>query len=283
MPKPRHRSDSSGDVPSRPLALLVDADNASAALIEQVLEEASKHGSVIIRRAYGDWTTPQLGPWKKILQRHALRPMQQFPNAPGKNSTDSSLIIDAMDLLHSGKVGGFCIVSSDSDYTSLVTRIREEGLFVLGIGKSTTPAAFKIACEVFVAVENLSRPTVGPQAAAPLPNKAVAGRGKLTSSVTTKSSSVGSAKPNPRGAVDILRRAFDVVASETGRAHLGALGAALLKLDSSFDPRTFGYSRLLTLLQILPDEFEIDRPSDLSDPAIYVRRKRTSENVTPKT
>ena len=141
---------------SRPIAILIDGDNAQPSLIEHVLAETAKYGIVTTRRVYGDWTTPQMTGWKDSLNSFAVQPMQQFRYTVGKNATDSALIIDAMDLLHGGTVGGFCIVSSDSDYTRLATRIREQGLFVMGVGRSDTPKAFVNACEVFVYTENLT-------------------------------------------------------------------------------------------------------------------------------
>ena len=141
---------------TRLIAMLVDGDNAQPSLIEHVLAEVAKYGVVTTRRIYGDWTTPQMSGWKDYLHTCAVQPMQQFRYTVGKNATDSALIIDAMDLLHAGAVGGFCIVSSDSDYTRLATRMREGGLFVMGVGRSSTPRAFVNACEVFVYTENLN-------------------------------------------------------------------------------------------------------------------------------
>lgn len=137
------------------LALLVDADNAQAVRIADVLKEVARHGNAIVRRAYGDWTTPNLGGWKKIMQEHAIQPIQQFPCVSGKNATDAALIIDAMDLLHTGSLDGFCLVSSDSDFTRLATRIRESGRTVIGFGERKTPSAFVNACDRFVFVEIL--------------------------------------------------------------------------------------------------------------------------------
>ena len=137
---------------------MIDGDNAQAALIGQVLTETAKYGIVTTRRIYGDWTTPEMSKWKETLNAHAVQPVQQFRYTTGKNATDSTLIIEAMDLLHSGTVNGFCIVSSDSDYTRLATRIREQGLFVMGIGQATTPKSLVNACEVFVYTKNLIPP-----------------------------------------------------------------------------------------------------------------------------
>ena len=141
---------------SRPIAILIDGDNAQPSLTEHVLAETAKYGVVTTRRIYGDWTTPQMSGWKEFLHNHAFQPAQQFRFTVGKNATDSALIIEAMDLLHAETVAGFCIVSSDSDYTRLATRIREQGLFVMGVGRSDTPKSFVNACEVFVYTENLS-------------------------------------------------------------------------------------------------------------------------------
>ena len=153
---------------TRRLALLIDGDNAQASLLEQMIAEVNKYGVVTIRRVYGDWTEPQMKSWKEALHVSALQPFQQFRYTTGKNATDSAMIIDAMDILYTAGVDGFCIVSSDSDYTRLATRIREKNLFVMGIGKATTPRAFVNACDVFVYTENLTTEQ-------PLPKSAPAG------------------------------------------------------------------------------------------------------------
>jgi hypothetical protein len=258
----------------RLLALLVDGDNAVASPIAEILEEAAKYGTAIIRRVYGDWTSPQLNSWKRVLQDFALSPSQQFANVAGKNATDSSLIVEAMDILHSGKVRGFCIVSSDSDYTRLATRIREEGMFVMGVGRANTPAAFRNACNVFVAIENLSESTGGLATVESSTKESTHEGPGIRSTGSTPSPRVPfpiSGKATPTEARNILRRAFDMVVREDGRAHIAPLGAALLKLDPAFDPRTFGCPRLLPLIQSLSQDFEIERPAEPSDPRIYVR------------
>ncbi|MFN8413470.1 MAG: NYN domain-containing protein [Anaerolineales bacterium] len=137
------------------IAMLIDGDNAQAGLLAQMLVEAGRHGQVTVRRIYGDWTTASMNSWKDTLNFHAFQPIQQFRYTVGKNATDSAMIIDAMDILHSGVVDGFCLVSSDSDYTRLATRIRETGIFVMGIGEKKTPKPFVNACDVFVYTENL--------------------------------------------------------------------------------------------------------------------------------
>src|SRR2546422_3195827 len=158
-----------------PMSFLVDGDNASRERLPEMLAEASKYGSVLIRRVYGDWTSPQMTRWKRVLQDHALVPVQQFANVSGKNATDSAIIIDAMDILHGKLVKGFCLVSSDSDYTRLATRIREAGLFVMGIGESKTPQAFRNACHVFVSTDNLRQVAVAKPSLEPSSREAARG------------------------------------------------------------------------------------------------------------
>jgi hypothetical protein len=244
------------------LAFLVDGDNATASLIGEVLEEASKYGTLIIRRVYGDWTSPSLQSWRSILQEHALDPEQQFSNVAGKNATDSALIIDAMDILHRGIVRGFCIVSSDSDYTRLAKRIREEGYFVMGIGRGATPAAFRNACHVFVSIENL----------APVPKKTPLPT--PPQEATPVSPVLTEAPKRPAAeAIPILQKAFDAVVDEDGHAQLASLGNALLKLDPAFDPRSFGRSGLMTLLDALPEEFLLEKPKDGRPGVVFVRRQ----------
>jgi len=229
-----------------PIAFLVDGDNASPELLPEMLAEASKYGSVLIRRVYGDWTSPQMTRWKRVLQDHALVPVQQFANVSGKNATDSAMIIDAMDILHSKLVKGFCLVSSDSDYTRLATRIREAGLFVMGIGESKTPAAFRNACHVFVSTDNLRHVAVAKP----------------------------SLEPSSREAArEILLRAYDKIEKDDGLARLDELGQVLRRLDPSFDPRTYGEPRLVDLIRALPDTFAIERPKDAGPGELYVRRK----------
>lgn len=222
------------------IAMLIDADNAQPGLIEKILIEASKYGTVLIRRIYGDWTTTNLNGWKKVLPAHAIQPMQQFQYTTGKNSTDSALIIEAMDLLHQGVSDCFCLVSSDSDYTRLATRIRESGSFVIGIGKKTTPQPFVAACDVFIYTENLSVETKPAK-----PAKAA--------KAEDNTELHGDADPLP-----LLAKAFEITIQENGWATLSSLGSALRQLDPGFDPRTYGFSQLGKLLRGYPNLFEID-------------------------
>jgi len=211
------------------IAMLIDGDNAQPSLIKEMLAEASKYGRTTLRKIYGDWTTPQMNGWKETLQENAIQPVQQFRYTVGKNATDSALIIDAMDILHSGVVDGFCLVSSDSDFTRLATRIREKGIFVMGIGERKTPKSFTNACDLFVFTENLASPVAN-------------------SSGKAKSSEAGPKALPVTDALPVLRRAFDLCVQENGWANLGALGSSLRKLDPSFDHRTYGCSSLKALI-----------------------------------
>lgn len=211
------------------IAMLIDGDNAQPSLIKEMLAEASKYGRTTIRKIYGDWTMPQMNGWKETLLENAIHPVQQFRYTVGKNATDSALIIDAMDILHSGVVDGFCLVSSDSDFTRLATRIREKGVFVMGVGERKTPKSFTNACDLFVFTENLALPSANSE-----------GKAK-SSEASTKVAPVAEALP-------VLRKAFDLCVQEDGWANLGALGSSLRKLDPSFDHRTYGCSSLKALI-----------------------------------
>lgn len=211
------------------IALLVDGDNAQSKVLEDILEEASKYGKVTIRRVYGDWTTPQMNHWKSILNEMAFNPIQKFSYTTGKNSTDSALIIDAMDILHDNLVDGFCIVSSDSDYTGLAKRIREDGIFVMGIGEQKTPEAFVKSCEIFTYVENLvSKSDTG-----------------------EKKEVVKKHKEKPINK-KLINKAFDMSINESNEAYISTLGINLRKLDPSFDVRTYGCKTLTQFFAKLP-------------------------------
>ena len=203
------------------LAVLIDADNSSASLINELLAEISRYGVASIKRAYGDWTTTNLKSWKEVLHKLAIQPIQQFSYTNGKNSTDSSLIIDAMDLLHSGNLDGFCLVSSDSDFTRLATRIREDGLVVYGFGEQKTPQPFVAACDKFIYTEILK-----PQVDQKPPGE------KL-----------------PEQLEPMIRTAVTATARDSGWASLAAVGSMLLKNSPSFDPRNYGYQKLGELVR----------------------------------
>lgn len=219
------------------IALLVDGDNAPPKLLTLILEEASKYGKVTVRRVYGDWTTPQMNSWKGILNEMAFNPIQKFSYTTGKNSTDSALIIDAMDILHDSLVDGFCIVSSDSDYTGLAKRIREEGIFVMGIGEKKTPNAFVKSCEIFTYVENLEVTevveTTELKAEKPAKNKEEKQKTKVPLDM------------------NLINKAFDMSTNESNEVNISTLGLNLRKLDPSFDCRTYGFKTLTSLFSNL--------------------------------
>lgn len=231
------------------IAVLIDGDNAQAKLIKELLGEVSKYGKATIRRIYGDWTTPQMNSWKEIINQHSINPIQKFSYTTGKNSTDSSLIIDAMDILHSHSVDGFCIVSSDSDYTGLAKRIREEGLFVMGIGRKTTPIAFVNSCEIFTFSENLL-PEVELNTENIEEKTETKGRTpapKSTSKVVEKAETITT---RPELDLNLIDKAFEIsINNEEEEAYISKVGLSLRKIDPSFDPRTYGFKTLTQLFE----------------------------------
>lgn len=238
------------------IALLIDGDNAQPSLISHILAESGKYGAVTIRRIYGDWTKANMNGWKETLNNYAIQPIQQFRYTTGKNATDSAMIIDAMDILHSGLVDGFCIVSSDSDYTRLATRIREAGIFVMGIGKSTTPKAFVNACNVFIYTENLS-----------LENKPKERKEKIKV-LNEKNKLQDNTEP-----VTLLCKAIEMAMQEDGWANLATTGFYLHQLDPGFDPRSYGYKQLSSLIKSYPEKFELKFQSEKGITSVYVKIK----------
>jgi uncharacterized LabA/DUF88 family protein len=224
---------------NRKLALMIDGDNAQAALLPQMLAEVSKYGLMTIRRVYGDWTTTQLKSWKEVLHDYALKPEQQFAYTSGKNATDSALIIDAMDFIYTAGIDGICIVSSDSDYTRLATRIREKNLFVMGIGRSITPRSFVNACDIFVYTENLQSP---PE----IDSKVEVPSSKKNPNTLTKVSA-----SELKHLKKLFRTAFDSAVQDDGWANIGNMGNFLRQLDPAFDPRTYGHKQLTPLVSQL--------------------------------
>jgi uncharacterized LabA/DUF88 family protein len=236
----------SADRTNRRFALLIDGDNAQPKLIEDILSETGKYGVISVRRIYGDWTTSNMNGWKDTLHKHAIQPIQQFRYTVGKNATDSAMIIDAMDLLYSGTVDSFCLVSSDSDYTRLATRIREKGMFVMGIGRKTTPRSFVNGCEVFLFTENFKS---NKKKSAPIKtNNRNASKPKTSAEPT---------EPEETDPVPLLETACEMASGDDGWAVLSDFGNALRKLDPSFDPRSYGHTQLLRLIQAHNDKFRI--------------------------
>ena len=239
--------------PAQRIAVLIDGDNAQASLIDKILAEITKYGLITIRRIYGDWTASNMSGWKDVLQTHAIQPIQQFRYTTGKNATDSATIIDAMDIFYSGTVDAFCLVSSDSDYTRLATRIREQGLFVMGIGKKTTPRAFVNACDLFVYTENLVPQNEPLKSAGTTANSSHKKKTAKTAESNPTSDAENGNSPDP---LPLLRSAFDLATRDNGWAFLGTLGHHLQQLDPGFDSRTFGYRQLSLLIQAYPDVIE---------------------------
>lgn len=251
---------------NRQLMLMIDGDNAQAALLPQMLAEVNKHGVMKIRRVYGNWGSPQLNPWKDLLHTYALKPEQQFTYTAGKNATDIALIIDAMDFINTAGVDGICIVSSDGDYTPLATRIREKNLFVMGIGSKQTPPAFVNACDLFVYTENL--PPVSD-------NVIKSGIPVASDSAETKSKATTKDVTDLKRLKRLCRIAFDTSVQEDGWAHLGTLGSSLQKLDPNFDSRTFGHKLLSQLVKANPDIFIVQkRKNKAGKEDIYVQLKK---------
>lgn len=246
------------------LAVMIDADNAQAALVQELLAEISRYGTATIKRAYGDWTTPNLTQWKGVLHANAVQPVQQFRYTTGKNATDSALIIDAMDVLHSGHVDGFCLVSSDSDFTRLATRVREAGLVVYGFGERHTPAPFVAACDKFVYTEILrEKPEASSQS----------GEAHIALDSTAKPETVpGLPKLKP-----MVLKALEVTARDDGWSTLSALGSQLTRNHPSFDPRNYGEGKLGDLMrkQTYLEIKEVPAGEAGSHTNLYVRRKPT--------
>ena len=238
------------------LAVLIDADNARPAIVEGLLAEIAKYGTAHVKRIYGDWTKPELNGWKDALLRHSIQPIQQFRYTVGKNATDSAMIIDAMDLLYAGRFDGFCIVSSDSDFTRLASRIREAGLTVYGFGERKTPSPFVAACDRFIYTDVLGKPDNGEdKPAEPAPRK---GAQELRQDARL---------------VNLLRHAIDDAEDEEGWAGLGAVGSMVGKRAPEFDSRNWGYAKLSGLIKAI-GLFQTEERQSGNGKHLYVRHKK---------
>ncbi|MFT7051730.1 MAG: uncharacterized LabA/DUF88 family protein [Psychroserpens sp.] len=227
------------------LAVLIDGDNIPSAYIKEMMEEIAKYGNPTIKRIYGDWTKPNLSKWKNLLLENAITPIQQYGYTTGKNATDSAMIIDAMDVLYSEKVDGFCLVSSDSDFTRLATRLREAGMKVYGIGEKKTPNPFIVACDKFIYIEILKNITE-----------------ESTSTASAKSSAPKNNYDNiTQKEIKFIATTIDDVADDDGWAFLGDVGSLLLKKQPNFDSRNYGFQKLTPLINSISD-FEIERRED---------------------
>jgi uncharacterized LabA/DUF88 family protein len=252
------------------LAVLIDADNAQPSITSGLLAEVAKYGTAHVKRAYGDWTAPNLKGWKDHLLAQSIQPIQQFAYTRGKNATDAAMVIDAMDLLYSGRFDGFCIVSSDSDFTRLAARLRESALTVYGFGERKTPKPFVAACDKFIYIENLTFDTddddenAGGAPAKGVPAKPA--RPKPASAAQLK---------NDHGLVNFLLNAVEAASDEDGWAPLAGVGNIITNQRPDFDPRSYGYGKLSDLITATT-LFDTDRrsPGDGKQPIIYARGKR---------
>ena len=272
------RSPLAQDDEQRRLAVLIDADNAQPSVIEGLLAEVARFGVASVKRIYGDFTSNQQTQWKKVLLKHSIQPVQQFAYTSGKNATDSSLIIDAMDLMYTRRFGGFCLVSSDSDFTRLAQRLREEGLTVYGFGERKTPDAFVQACDKFIYTEVLRAEAPAPAVA---PAKAVAKAAKKTRARGAAGASAESAPPAATPAksgplplpMELLRQAIEEASDDQGWAAMGAVGNYLNKIRPDFDPRLYGKKKLSDLLRQQPRHFALEERAVQggTGKALYVR------------
>lgn len=249
------------------LAVLIDADNVPSSNIKAMMEEIARYGVPTFKRIYGDWTRPNLSGWKNVLLENAITPIQQYGYTRGKNATDSAMIIDAMDILYSGKVDGFCIVSSDSDFTRLATRLREAGMKVIGIGEKKTPMPFITSCDKFIYIEILDGDNTESGA-----QKSSTGKTSTTKKTKTKKPAAPAVEPD---VLKLFRNSVSDVADENGWAFLGDVGNMIMKKLPSFDSRNYGYAKMTPLFKDLK-EFEIDeRQIDKSNTRhIFIRNKR---------
>ncbi len=246
----RNSENRDDEAPPLRLAVLIDADNAQASLIDPLLAEVARYGEATVRRIYGDFTSSQSASWKKVLQPHAIKPVQQFAYTTGKNATDSALIIDAMDLLYTRRFDGFCLVTSDSDFTGLAMRLREEGLTVFGFGAKKTPEAFRKACHRFVYTELLKEEAAAAKAA-PAPTQQHATFPK-----------------------QFMLTALEETSDDNGWSNLGAFGSYLNNVQPDFDPRTYGFRKLSDLVKSRPDLFDTEeRRTRSGQPILYLRAK----------
>ncbi|MEL0456250.1 NYN domain-containing protein [Flavobacteriaceae bacterium SZ-1-7] len=238
------------------IAVLIDGDNIPSKYISEMMEEITKYGTPTIKRIYGDWTKPHLSKWKKVLLENAITPIQQYSYTLGKNATDSAMIIDAMDILYSGKVNAFCLVSSDSDFTKLATRLREAGIIVYGMGEKKTPDPFIVACDKFIYLEILA-------------------------SDDSDKDEKGTPKQKPNlynitpKVIRLLKNSVDDAADDDGWAFLGDVGTLIIKKQPNFDSRNFGFQKLTPLFKSLPQfEMEERNQANARFKLIYVRNKR---------
>jgi len=247
------------------LAVLIDGDNIPSASIKEMMEEIAKYGNPTIKRIYGDWTKPNLAKWKNLLLENAITPIQQYGYTSGKNATDSAMIIDAMDILYSGKVNGFCLVSSDSDFTRLATRLRESGLQVIGIGEKKTPNPFIVACDKFIYIEILNNQS----------KERVSENEKETAKVVVDKIT--------NKEIKLIETTINDLSEEDGWAFLGDVGSLLQKKQPNFDSRNYGFEKLTPLIKSI-GRFELEQRENPKSrhKLIYVKNKENPGQNVPK-
>lgn len=245
------------------IAVLIDGDNIPSANVKEMMEEIAKYGNPTIKRIYGDWTRPGLTKWKNLLLENAITPIQQYGYTTGKNATDSAMIIDAMDILYSEKVDGFCLVSSDSDFTRLATRLREAGKSVIGIGEKKTPNPFIVACDKFIYIEILKK--------------------KSEEKIENKEAEEPAVDKITRKEISLLSSTINDLSDEDGWAFLGDVGSLILKKQPNFDPRNYGYDKLTPLVKSI-NKFEIEQRENQKSrhKLIFVRIKEKNTSKSEK-
>ena len=245
------------------LAVIIDADNVPSENVKGLMEEIAKYGIPTFKRIYGDWTKPNLAGWKNVLLENAITPIQQYGYTAGKNSTDSAMIIDAMDILYTGRVDGFCIVSSDSDFTKLAIRLRESGMKIFGFGEKKTPNPFIVACDKFIYLEILKSST----------SVVTAGKKKKESPQESKHETIKQINP---GIISLISSTVNDIADEDGWAFLGDVGNLLIKKKPDFDPRNYGFEKLTPLIKSLKSNFDIDERTTerASIKLVYIKTKK---------
>nr|WKN37506.1 NYN domain-containing protein [Tunicatimonas sp. TK19036] len=249
------------------LAVLIDGDNIPSAFVKEMMEEIAKYGNPTIKRIYGDWTKPHLAKWKNMLLENAITPIQQYGYTTGKNATDSAMIIDAMDILYSEKVNGFCLVSSDSDFTRLATRLREAGMQVIGIGERKTPNPFIVACDRFIYIEILKSQS----------------KDQETESENEKDSSKDGVDKITAKEINLIRTTITDVSDDEGWAFLGDVGSLLQKKQPNFDSRNYGFQKLTPLIKSI-GRFELEERESAKSrhKLIYVKNKEKRSNRSKK-
>ncbi len=247
------------------LAVLIDGDNIPSAHVKEMMEEIAKYGNPTIKRIYGDWTSPHLSKWKNLLLQNAITPVQQYAYTTGKNATDSAMIIDAMDILYSEKVNGFCLVSSDSDFTKLATRLREAGMQVIGIGEKKTPNPFIVACDKFIYIEILRK------------------QSDPKIDQTAKGKADENADPITPQVIKLLSATISDCSDEDGWAFLGDVGSLLQKKQPNFDARNYGFEKLTPMIKST-GSFEVEQRENPKSKykLIFVKNKEKRNNKTKK-